>query len=202
VTVPPQDRSSDRSGIRTNDRAHDERMTNSPVVLRNRCRTRAEAERRSHATGTIAKRCGGRRSLRRTVHTLKGDAGRVRIREFSELCHEFEDVLALENPAPPPRFPPSRCALPMSFGHAGAYRKARNSPASSLYERRSPIWRTRQTAARQNPKARPGEPSRREHHGRSMSNWQSLRRFSEGKRVHHVVVKSTPSAACPSPPVR
>ena len=39
------------------------------------------------------------RSLRRTVHTLKGDAAACSFRELSELAHEFEDVLGLENTA-------------------------------------------------------------------------------------------------------
>lgn len=39
------------------------------------------------------------RSLRRTVHTLKGDSAACGFRELSELCHEFEDVLMLENTA-------------------------------------------------------------------------------------------------------
>ncbi len=39
------------------------------------------------------------RSLRRTVHTLKGDAAACGFRELSELSHEFEDVLALEDTA-------------------------------------------------------------------------------------------------------
>ena len=39
------------------------------------------------------------RSLRRTVHTLKGDAAACGFRELSELAHEFEDVLTLENTA-------------------------------------------------------------------------------------------------------
>ena len=39
------------------------------------------------------------RSLRRTVHTLKGDAAACGFRELSELCHEFEDVLTLGNTA-------------------------------------------------------------------------------------------------------
>ena len=37
------------------------------------------------------------RSLRRTVHTLKGDSAACGFRELSELSHEFEDVLTLEN---------------------------------------------------------------------------------------------------------
>ena len=34
------------------------------------------------------------RSIRRTVHTLKGDAAACGYRELSELAHEFEDALA------------------------------------------------------------------------------------------------------------
>jgi two-component system chemotaxis sensor kinase CheA len=36
------------------------------------------------------------RSIRRTVHTLKGDAAACGFRELSELAHEFEDALAVE----------------------------------------------------------------------------------------------------------
>jgi two-component system chemotaxis sensor kinase CheA len=36
------------------------------------------------------------RSIRRTVHTLKGDAAACGYRELSELAHEFEDALAVE----------------------------------------------------------------------------------------------------------
>ena len=36
------------------------------------------------------------RSIRRTIHTLKGDAAACGYRELSELAHELEDVLALE----------------------------------------------------------------------------------------------------------
>jgi two-component system chemotaxis sensor kinase CheA len=36
------------------------------------------------------------RSIRRVVHTLKGDAAAVGFRELSEVAHEFEDALAVE----------------------------------------------------------------------------------------------------------
>src|ERR1700727_639576 len=39
------------------------------------------------------------RSLRRIVHTLKGDAAACGFRELSELAHEFEDALAVETSA-------------------------------------------------------------------------------------------------------
>ena len=37
------------------------------------------------------------RSIRRAVHTLKGDAAACGYRELSELAHEFEDALGMEN---------------------------------------------------------------------------------------------------------
>ncbi|HMH18658.1 MAG TPA: chemotaxis protein CheA, partial [Burkholderiales bacterium] len=39
------------------------------------------------------------RSIRRVVHTLKGDAAACGFRELSELAHEFEDALAVESSA-------------------------------------------------------------------------------------------------------
>src|SRR6202043_1958412 len=39
------------------------------------------------------------RSIRRTVHTLKGDSAACGLRELSELAHQFEDALSLENTA-------------------------------------------------------------------------------------------------------
>src|SRR5580704_5825730 len=39
------------------------------------------------------------RSIRRTVHTLKGDAAACGLRDLSELAHQFEDALSMENTA-------------------------------------------------------------------------------------------------------
>ncbi len=39
------------------------------------------------------------RSIRRTVHTLKGDSAACGLRELSELAHTFEDALSLESAA-------------------------------------------------------------------------------------------------------
>src|ERR1700728_4815382 len=36
------------------------------------------------------------RSIRRTVHTLKGDSAACGLRELSELSHQFEDALSRE----------------------------------------------------------------------------------------------------------
>ena len=39
------------------------------------------------------------RSIRRTVHTLKGDSAACGLRELSELAHQFEDALSMETAA-------------------------------------------------------------------------------------------------------
>src|ERR1019366_8006735 len=39
------------------------------------------------------------RSIRRTVHTLKGDSAACGLHELSELAHQFEDALSLESAA-------------------------------------------------------------------------------------------------------
>jgi two-component system, chemotaxis family, sensor kinase CheA len=39
------------------------------------------------------------RSIRRTVHTLKGDSAACGLRELSELAHQFEDALSMEGTA-------------------------------------------------------------------------------------------------------
>jgi len=39
------------------------------------------------------------RSIRRTVHTLKGDSAACGLRELSELAHQFEDALSLDSAA-------------------------------------------------------------------------------------------------------
>src|SRR5580658_1962160 len=39
------------------------------------------------------------RTIRRTVHTLKGDSAACGLREISELAHHFEDALSLDTAA-------------------------------------------------------------------------------------------------------
>jgi chemotaxis protein histidine kinase CheA len=155
----------------------------------------------AHAAGTTPRDAETARSLRRTVHTLKGDAAACGFRELSELAHEFEDVLALENPAaPPPRFPPSRCALPTSLRPCWRLTgKARNCP--SIESLRAEIAHLAHPAdsgaAKSKSKARQtlGEES--------TSRWSEYEQLaiaqavSEGKRVHHVVVEIDPQCGMP-----
>src|SRR5215475_4666085 len=71
------------------------------------------------------------RSIRRTVHTLKGDSAACGLRELSELAHQFEDALSLEGSA-------SHAAVAeIAFGTAdiftemiAAYRKGTKLPGT------------------------------------------------------------------------
>ena len=78
------------------------------------------------------------RSIRRTVHTLKGDSAACGYRELSELAHEFEDVLALETgPAAHTEVAEVALAAADVFeAMLACYRKGKKvKPADSLRER-------------------------------------------------------------------
>ena len=59
------------------------------------------------------------RSIRRTVHTLKGDSAACGLRELSELAHQFEDALSPGNRRRPWRVGGDRfCGGGCFRGHA------------------------------------------------------------------------------------
>src|ERR1700746_3006264 len=71
------------------------------------------------------------RSLRRTVHTLKGDSAACGFRELSELAHEFEDVLTLQNTASAVLVPEIALrAADVFTGLLEAYRNGTKLPAT------------------------------------------------------------------------
>ena len=78
------------------------------------------------------------RSIRRTVHTLKGDSAACGYRELGELAHEFEDVLALET-GPSTHSEVAEVALAAADvfeAMLGCYRKGKKvKAADSLRER-------------------------------------------------------------------
>jgi two-component system chemotaxis sensor kinase CheA len=138
------------------------------------------------------------RSLRRTVHTLKGDSAACGFRELSELSHEFEDVLTLENTAAAALVPAIALRAADVFAALlEAYRKGTKLP--SIQSLRADIARlARPTAGgavktkTKRPKAAP-KPSR-------WSEYEQLaiaRATAAGERVHHVVVQIDPQCAMP-----
>ena len=136
------------------------------------------------------------RSLRRVVHTLKGDAAACGFRELSELAHEFEDVLTLENPATAPLVPDVALrAADVFTSLLEAYRRKKKLP--NIEPLREEIARL----------AHPGvdgvaakKPSKRAF---PVAHWSEYERIAvakaveEGKRVYHVRVQLDPQCAMP-----
>ncbi len=203
MTVPPQDRSSDRSsdrsGNQTNDRAHDERMTELRQLF---FETAAELVQKLNEEAMQLEQspsdAEAARSLRRTVHTLKGDAAACGFREFSELCHEFEDVLALENPATAASVPAIALrAADVFAAMLEAYRKGTELP--SIESLRAEIAHLAHPAdsgaAKSKSKAR--KPSAKRAPWSEYEQLAIAQAVSEGKRVHHVVVEIDPQCGMP-----
>ena len=136
------------------------------------------------------------RSLRRTVHTLKGDAAACGFRELSELSHEFEDVLTLENAAAAASVPEIALRVADVFAALlDAYRNGTKLP--SIQSLRADIARlahpARAGAAKKKRKKAAAKTSR-------WSEYEQLaiaRAVAEGKRVHHVVVQVDPQCGMP-----
>ena len=139
------------------------------------------------------------RSLRRTVHTLKGDSAACGFRELSELCHEFEDVLTLGNTAAAALVP--EIALRAADVFAAlleAYRTGTKLP--SIQALRVDIARL----AHPETPARAGKSKQKtKKSSAKVSRWSEYeqlaitRALAEGKRVHHVVVQIDPQCAMP-----
>ena len=138
------------------------------------------------------------RSLRRTVHTLKGDAAACGFRELSELAHEFEDVLTLENTAAAASVPEIALRAADVFGALlEAYRKGTKLPAIQSF--REDMARLAHPAAESPAKAK---KSKKKAAATTLrwSEYEQLaitRAAAEGKRVHHVVVQIDPHCAMP-----
>ncbi len=140
------------------------------------------------------------RSLRRTVHTLKGDSAACGFRELSELCHEFEDVLTLGNTAAAGLVP--EIALRAADVFAAllqAYRKGTKLP--SIGSLRADIARLAHPAAKGNP-AKENSATRKKAAAKK-SRWSEYEQLAiararaENKRVHHVVVDVDPQCGMP-----
>src|SRR5450631_3266889 len=138
------------------------------------------------------------RSLRRTVHTLKGDAAACGFRELSELAHEFEDVLTLENTAAAASVP--EIALRAADVFAAlleAYRNGTKLP--DIQSLRGDIARLAHPAPDGTAQAKVKKPKRKA--AATTSRWSEYeqlaiaRSLAEGKRVHHVVVQIDPQCA-------
>jgi two-component system, chemotaxis family, sensor kinase CheA len=143
------------------------------------------------------------RSLRRTVHTLKGDAAACGYRELSELAHEFEDVLALGNTAAAALVP--EIALRAADVFAAlleAYRNGTKLP--SIRSLRTDIARLAHPAAGAgNIDSTNKIKAKKKKAAAKTSRWSEYeqlaiaRAVESGKRVQHVVVEIDPQCGMP-----
>ncbi len=77
------------------------------------------------------------RSIRRTVHTLKGDSAACGLRELSELAHQFEDALSLEEAQTDAAVAEIAFATADIFAEMiAAYRKNTKMPATRALSKR------------------------------------------------------------------
>ncbi len=136
------------------------------------------------------------RSLRRTVHTLKGDAAACGFRELSELAHEFEDVLTLDNPATTALVP--EIALRAADVFAAlleAYRKGSKLPG--IQPLRTEIARLAHGSSSDTEK-KPRKKSAAKAVRWSEYEQLAIRQAAAaGRRVHHVVVDVDPQCGMP-----
>ncbi len=136
------------------------------------------------------------RSLRRTVHTLKGDAAACGFRELSELSHEFEDVLTVGNKAAAASVP--EIALRAADVFAAlleAYRKGTKLP--SIQSLRADIARLAHPAPAGTLKPRKRKAAAKPGRWSEYEQLAVARAIAEGKHVHHVVVQIDPQCAMP-----
>jgi two-component system chemotaxis sensor kinase CheA len=136
------------------------------------------------------------RSLRRTVHTLKGDAAAAGFRELSELAHLMEDALAIEGPAGISLAELGFTAVDTFAEMLVAYRRQvalpDTSPLVSLVEQLASSPKTSTILPSPNPVAANPEVD-----------WTEYERLaadtahSEGKRVFHLIAHIDPLCAMP-----
>ncbi len=146
------------------------------------------------------------RGIRRTVHTLKGDSAACGLRELSELAHQFEDALSLENAA-------SHAAVAeIAFAAAdvftdmiAAYHKNSKLPSTKALGRKIQDLTTAPKAkkARSSKKAERKGSELKATSKPAAAQWTEYERLemtkaqAEGLAVYQVVVKIDPHCAMP-----
>jgi two-component system, chemotaxis family, sensor kinase CheA len=160
------------------------------------------------------------RSIRRAVHTLKGDAAACGLRELSELAHQFEDALSLEGAVAHSAVAEIAFAAADVFVEMiAAYRGAMKLPSTKALSKRiqdltaAPI-RKKPVRGKKAASAKAGERKSvtgpastksvaKKPSARSMSDWTEYERLAmtnaqaDGQDVLHVTIKMDPHCAMP-----
>ena len=155
------------------------------------------------------------RAIRRTVHTLKGDAASCGLRELSQLAHEFEDALSLEGAAAQTAVAEIAFASADVFAEMlAAYRGGCKLPSTKTLSKKiqdltavpadrknSRGKRTAGKASKAAPKSSSKTTPRAT--AKSVAHWTEYEKLAmtkaqaEGLAVYHVVAKIDPHCAMP-----
>jgi two-component system, chemotaxis family, sensor kinase CheA len=134
------------------------------------------------------------RSIRRIVHTLKGDSAAVGYQELSELAHELEDALALDTSGAPTSLAEVAFAAADTFGAMlSSYRSGAKLPSVE------PVRKMIRKLAR-DPKAR---KSKTPSDSASQVHWTEYEKLAtqgalkQGKQVYHITAQIDPNCAMP-----
>jgi len=144
------------------------------------------------------------RSIRRTVHTLKGDSAACGLRELSELAHQFEDALSLEGAVSHAAVAEIAFAAADVFvGMIAAYRRGGKMPSTKALSKRIQDLTAAPVASKKGrtKKAATEKPGRTV--SKAVDLWTEYEKLAmtkaqaEGQDVLHVSVKIDPHCAMP-----
>ncbi len=144
------------------------------------------------------------RSIRRTVHTLKGDAAACGLRELSELAHQFEDALSLENAATQAAVAEIAFAAADVFVEMiAAYRSRKKLPSTKNLSKRIQDLTAAPTAKKSRRTRKAGATPTAKPSPQSVAEWTEYEKLAmtraqaDGLAVYHIVVKIDPHCAMP-----
>ena len=142
------------------------------------------------------------RSIRRTVHTLKGDSAACGLRELSELAHQFEDALSVEGTAAHAAVAEIAFAAADLFAEmVAAYHKGARVPSTKKLSKR--IEELTATPEASKSRARKKALPKSKTALKSAADWTEYEKLAmtqaqaSGQDVLHVVVKIDPHCAMP-----
>jgi two-component system chemotaxis sensor kinase CheA len=137
------------------------------------------------------------RTIRRIVHTLKGDSAAVGYAELSELAHEFEDALALDTGDAPTALAEVAFAAADTFSEMlSCYRDGTKLPSAE------PVRKMVRKLAR-DPKTRKPRRTKSLEASAPEVEWTEYEKLAmqgalqQGKQVYHVTAQIDPNCAMP-----
>jgi two-component system chemotaxis sensor kinase CheA len=137
------------------------------------------------------------RTIRRIVHTLKGDSAAVGYHELSELAHELEDALAVETSAAPTALAEVAFAAADTFSAMlSSYREGVKLPSAEPVRKMiRKMARDPKTRKPRNPKT--GAATSTEVEWTEYEKLATQEALKQGKHVYHVTAQIDPDCAMP-----